>query len=78
MNQAAVAEIVWPRSIAEIRAAIDRAAVDGRTVSICGGRHAMGGQQFGAGAISLDTSSMDRVLQPGLIAGEIEVKSGMQ
>lgn len=78
LNQTAVAEIVRPRSIGEIRAAIHRAAVEARAVSIYGGQHAIGGQQIGAGTILLDMSSMDRVVELDPTAGEIEVRAGMQ
>ena len=49
LNATAVDEIVPLRSPDEIAAALARARAAGKPVSIAGGRHAMGGQQFCAG-----------------------------
>jgi len=46
----------------ELRATISHAAETGKSVSICGGRHAMGGQQFLTDGILVDTSRLSRVL----------------
>src|SRR5262245_49744847 len=47
LNATRVAAIVKPPNVAELRAAIATARASGQSVSIAGGRHAMGGQQFG-------------------------------
>jgi len=72
-----VAEIVRPRSIGEVRAAVRRAAAEGRAVSVCGGRHAMGGQPFGADTLLLDMTGMDRVLELDAVRGEVEAEAGI-
>ena len=50
-------------------------------LSICGGRHAMGGQQFGAETILIDTTAMNRMRrfeeQTGLIEMDPEAKKDL-
>src|SRR5687768_5897548 len=62
LNATSVAGIHAPRSIADIRDCILDAARQGLPVATCGGRHAMGGQQFALDAMLLDMRHMDRVL----------------
>lgn len=78
LNACQVAHIAVPESEAEIAAAIHLAARRGLAVAICGGRHAMGGQQFGAGALLLDMCRMDRIIAFDQQAGLVEVEAGMQ
>lgn len=54
------------------------ARADGRAVSIAAGRHAMGGQQFGAGARLIDMNGLARVVEFDRAKGEIEVEAGIQ
>jgi FAD/FMN-containing dehydrogenase len=74
----AVNRIVRPESVAAIQAAIREARAEGRAVSIAGGRHAMGGQQFGTGADLLDMTAMDRILSLDRERGEVAVEAGIQ
>ncbi|HEY0009695.1 MAG TPA: FAD-binding oxidoreductase [Tepidisphaeraceae bacterium] len=46
-------------------------------ISIAGGRHAMGGQQFGTNTLHLDTRSLNAVLAFDAIAGTIDVEAGI-
>lgn len=62
LNLTAVRAIVRPRSIAELQATVRQAAVEGCAISIAGGRHAMGGQQFGDNTVLVDMRGMNRVL----------------
>ena len=78
LNPTLVADVVRPRSLEEARAAILRARVEGLGVSVAGGRHSMGGQQFGARTLHLDMSGMDRVLAFDRRAGWIDVEGGIQ
>ncbi|UUZ47883.1 FAD-dependent oxidoreductase [Massilia sp. B-10] len=73
-----VARIVTPRSLPEISAAVRAAGELGLPVAICGGRHAMGGQQFGEGALLLDMRHMNRVLAFDAVSGLVEVEAGIQ
>src|SRR5947208_1437922 len=59
LNATRVAEIVKPPDVADVCAAIARARAAGRSVSIAGGRHAMGGQQFGEAAVLIDTRALN-------------------
>ncbi|MGB9109168.1 MAG: FAD-binding oxidoreductase, partial [Telluria sp.] len=78
LNATSVARIHQPRSIAEIRAVIADAAQHGLPLAICGGRHAMGGQQFAQHAILLDMREMRCVLAFDDNAGLIEVEAGIE
>jgi FAD/FMN-containing dehydrogenase len=78
LNATRVARIVTPQTVEEVRAVIAEARHSGLALSIAGGQHAMGGQQFATGAILLDTTKLDRVLEFDRVAGEIEVEAGIQ
>ena len=78
LNPTLVAGIVQPRSIVDIRNALRTTADAGQPVSICGARHAMGAQQFGTGALLIDTSRLDRVVAFDATRGLIEVEAGMR
>lgn len=78
LNPSRVERIVAPESIEDIQAALACASARQQSVAICGGRHAMGGQQFGEGALLLDMRSMDRVLMFDRANGLIAVEAGMQ
>jgi len=78
LNATRVARIITPRSPAEVSAAVRAAGELGLPVAICGGRHAMGGQQFGEGALLLDMRHLARVLAFDPVGGVIEVEAGIQ
>jgi len=78
LNPTLVAGVVQVRSVADIRRAVAAATASGHAVSICGARHAMGGQQFGTGATLLDTTGFDRVLAFDAARGLIEVEAGIR
>ena len=78
LNPARVADIVAPGSIAEICTTIGVAASRSMPIAICGGRHAMGGQQFGDAALLLDMRRMNRVLALDDVNGLVEVEAGIQ
>ena len=73
-----VAGVVRPPCAAAVPDLVRRAVARGQALSICGARHAMGGQQFGAGTLLVDTTRMRRVVAIDLGAGEIEVEAGIQ
>ncbi len=78
LNKTSVLEILSPKSVEEIQAALRDAKKNGQSVSISGGRHSMGGQQFGAGTIHLSMSSFNQVVGFDEGAGVVEVQSGIQ
>src|SRR5687768_9057097 len=73
-----VHRIAKPDSVDAIAAAIREAAAEGRAVSIAGGRHAMGGQQFGTDTVLLDMTVMNRIIALDSQRGEVEVEAGIQ
>jgi FAD/FMN-containing dehydrogenase len=78
LNATKVADIATPRDPDELRAAILDAAARGLAVSIAGGRHAMGGQQFCAGGVLVDTTAMRRTLAFDSDRGLLEMEAGAQ
>lgn len=78
LNATTVAEVVFPRSEGDVVAAIHRAASEGKSISICGGRHAMGGQQFGEGTILLDMTELDFIRPVDRIEGTVEAGAGIK
>src|SRR5437879_3018846 len=77
LNATRVHEIKNPASIDEIQAALREARHMGRAVSVAGGRHAMGGQQFGTGAVLLDTKNFNKIVKFDRARGLIEVEAGI-
>jgi FAD/FMN-containing dehydrogenase len=78
LNPTLVRAIARPDSIGGVQAVVRAARSEGRAVSIAGGRHAMGGQQFGTGTTLLDMNGLARVLEFDRAKGEIEVEAGIQ
>lgn len=77
LNATRVSQVVAVDSVAALRAALTRARRDGKAVSIAGGRHSMGGQQFGADTVLIDTRPMRRVLNLDRENGLVEVEAGI-
>jgi FAD/FMN-containing dehydrogenase len=78
LNPTVVHDIVSVDSTAAVQAAIQRARAEHLSASIAGGRHAMGGQQFGSGTLNIDTRGMNRVLHLDADRGVVEVEAGIQ
>jgi FAD/FMN-containing dehydrogenase len=78
LNSTRLHRIVRPKSVEDLAAAIQRAREEGHAVSIAGGMHAMGGQQFGTDTILVDTRSLNRVLKFDAESGHAEVEAGIQ
>ncbi|MFQ5929581.1 MAG: FAD-binding oxidoreductase [Acidobacteriota bacterium] len=78
LNLTRVEGIVRPDSIETIQRVVRNAREEGRGISIAGGMHAMGGQQFGSGTILLDMRAGNRVLRFDPDKGEVEVEAGIQ
>jgi FAD/FMN-containing dehydrogenase len=78
LNATGVDEIIGIDSLEAIQAALARARELGKPVAICGGRHAMGGQQFCSGGLLLDTRRLSRVLAFDLEQRTVEIEAGIQ
>lgn len=78
LNSTRVFEVVKPVDVGGLAAAIAKASRAQMAVSISGGRHAMGGQQFGTGNLHVDTTSINRVLQLDVERGQVTVQAGIE
>lgn len=78
LNETRVRRIVAPDSLDALQASVRRARKAGHAVSVAGGRHAMGGQQFAAGGLLVDMRRMRRVLAFEPSRYEIEVEAGIE
>jgi FAD/FMN-containing dehydrogenase len=78
LNETVVGDVIEVDSLESIRAALVRARAEGKPVAVCGGRHAMGGQQFCSGGLLLDTHDLCRVLSRDGHRRTIEVEAGIQ
>lgn len=78
LNQTRVSGVVTPNSIEQAQALLRSARTEAKSVSIAGGMHAMGGQQFGTNSILLDTRALKRVLNFEPDKGFVEVEAGIQ
>jgi len=78
LNPTRVRELLLPSSVQEVSSAVQSAAAEGLSVSICGGRHAMGGQQFATDGLQLDLTRLNAVtaFEPALRT--ITVGAGIQ
>lgn len=78
LNPTRVHRVQRPGCEAEVAAAIREAACEGLAISICGGRHAMGGQQFGEGTVLLDLTGLDKLGEVDRVNGTIEAGAGIK
>ena len=78
LNEASVSDVVEAESLEDVQAAVHRSESEGLSIAVAGGRHAMGGQQFCAGGLLLDTRGMGRVLGFDAEGGTLEVEAGIQ
>jgi len=77
LNETRVHRIVEVDSLAAVVAAVRSARAEGLAMSVAGGRHAMGGQQFGTDTVLLDTRPLRRVLRFDPAAGHVEAEAGI-
>lgn len=78
LNPTKVNKIIPVDSLTAIRQAIEEAGRQNKAISIAGKRHAMGGQQFGADTILLDTTPLHRLIGFADEQGILEVEAGIQ
>jgi FAD/FMN-containing dehydrogenase len=78
LNPTRVLAISQPRSMEEVQNIVLRARKDRKVISVAGGRHAMGGQQFGADTLLIDIRQLNRVLHLDRKKGILEVDAGIE
>jgi FAD/FMN-containing dehydrogenase len=77
LNRTRVAAIVRPTSVAELQSAVRLARSEGLPLSVCGGRHSMGGQQFCTRGLLADLTALNRVIDLDAERGLITVEAGI-
>lgn len=78
LNRTQVSEIVRPESLESLRDLVRRAGRQGDAISVAGGRHAMGTQQFATDSINVDMRGLARVLNFDRERGLMEVEAGIE
>lgn len=77
LNPTRVREVVTVSSVSDLQRALRRAAASRTPVSIAGGRHAMGAQQFAEDSMLLDTTRFNRVRSFDRARGVVDVEAGI-
>jgi FAD/FMN-containing dehydrogenase len=78
LNFTRVQAILDPRSLEDVQTIIRTARKNRKVISVAGGRHAMGGQQFGTDTLLIDIRRLNRVLHLDRQRGILEVESGIE
>ena len=78
LNPTRVRQIEAVESLKELQRVIRGSARKGVKISIAGGRHAMGAQQFATGSVLLDTRTLSRILDFDREGGLVKVEAGIQ
>src|SRR6266571_2523464 len=78
LNPTRVLGISQPRSLEGVQSIVRGARKDRKVISVAGGRHAMGGQQFGTDTLLIDIRTMNRVLHLDHEKGILEVEAGTE
>jgi FAD/FMN-containing dehydrogenase len=78
LNPTRVLGISQPRSLGDVQNLVRTARKDRRVISVAGGRHAMGGQQFGTDTLLVDIRKLNRVLQLDRKNGILEIEAGIE
>jgi FAD/FMN-containing dehydrogenase len=78
LNSTRVQAILEPRSLEDVQTIVRTALKDRKVISVAGGRHAMGGQQFGTDTLLIDIRKLSRVLHLDRQRGILDVESGIE
>src|SRR6266566_4446276 len=78
LNSTRVQGISQPRSLEDVQSIVRTARKNQKVISVAGGRHAMGGQQFGTNTLLIDTRKLSRVLNLDRKHGIVEVEAGIE
>lgn len=76
LNRTVMRSIDTPGTEAELLAVVRRAIGNKESVSIAGGRHAMGGQQFLQNGSLINTTKLNRVMNFDTQSGRLKVQAG--
>jgi len=78
LNSTRVQKILKPRSLEDVQNIVRTARKDRMVLSVAGGRHAMGGQQFGTDALLIDIRKLSRVIRLDRERGILEAEAGIE
>ena len=78
LNETSVAQFHQPVTTSEVVRIIQQAKKQNHSVSISGGRHAMGGQQFGRGTVHISMKKMNDVISLDSKRGIVRVEAGIE
>ena len=78
INPTWVKRVVAPDSLKSLQQVVRNARRHRDAVSIAGGRHSMGAQQFGSDAVLVDTTKLNRILNFDGATGVVETEAGIQ
>src|ERR1700675_184261 len=78
LNSTRVLGILQPRSLEDVQSIVRSARKDRKIISIAGGRHAMGGQEFGTDTLLIDIRKLNRTLNLDPKNGILEVEAGIE
>ncbi|MGA7388384.1 MAG: FAD-binding oxidoreductase [Pseudolabrys sp.] len=76
LNPTRVNAVLKPQSAEQLAHIVVSASQQGRTLSLAGKRHAMGGQQFGTDTDLIDMTSFNKIISLDKHSGIIELESG--
>jgi FAD/FMN-containing dehydrogenase len=76
LNRTRVSKIVTPKNTAEVQEIVRQARTKRMAISVAGGRHAMGGQQFGTDTVLVDMTGMNSLTAYDPDRHLIEVSGG--
>ena len=77
LNSTCVRCILRPHTVDELHQIVRSASESRECVSVAGGRHAMGGQQFGRETVHVDVTGLDRVVALDTERGLVTVEAGI-
>jgi FAD/FMN-containing dehydrogenase len=78
LNATRVDRVVTVSSEETLAATLAAGRSAGKPVCVAGGRHAMGGQQFAADAVLIDTRPMQRIIALDAERGVVEAEAGIE
>src|ERR1700737_621540 len=78
LNSTRVAQVLQPRSLKDVESIVRAARKHRKIISVAGGRHAMGGQQFGTDTELIDIRMLKGVLSLDRKNGIMEVEAGIE